>query len=352
MHSRKSSASKILHYSCALFIASLLCGCIGKQEQKSRVLWPPFNPKVEFIATYSSQKDLPKSSFAKTLDNILGATGPAFQRPFDVTIKDAGRLLITDSHRSQVHIIDFQQSTIDSLETPVTVFKPMGITFDKSNRLYIVDNYKHTILVFDENLKFQFAFGKDQLTNPVYISIDDCNNQIYVSDVATHTLEVFDLNGNPIRSMGTLGREPGQFFSPQGMAVDEYGRVFVADTLNARIQVFDCNGTYLYQFGERGTNKGQMELPKDIAIDSEGHLYIVDTRRGSFSIFQPDGKLLLTVGSNAPTFHPYGLALPNSITIDQSDRIYITDAAARRLSIWQYLGSNRDAPSLTSSPHH
>jgi len=340
------SKTKLLLLAGITNILLLFCGCMGKSESRSRVLWPPFDPKVEFIATYTSKNDLPKSKFSKALDNILGKPEFAFQRPFDVTIADDGRLLISDSHRGQIHIIDFQQSTISHLERAVQLFKPMGITTDKATRLYVVDNYKHKVLVFDRNFVFKFAFGENQLTSPTYIAIDDNNGQVYVTDVKTHTVEVFDLNGTLIRTIGALGRGPGQFFSPQGLTVDREGRLFVADTLNARIQVFDKDGNLLYQFGQRGTEKSQVEMPKDIAIDSEGHLYIIDARRGSFSIFRTDGKLLLTVGSNAPTFYPHGIALPNSIAIDQNDRIFITDAVARRLSVWQYLGS--EPASLTS----
>ena len=43
---------------------------------------------------------------------------------------------------------------------------------------------------------------------------------------------------------GEFGKEPGQFYKPAGIAVDEEGKVHVADFYNDRIQIFDQNGNF------------------------------------------------------------------------------------------------------------
>src|SRR5688572_5952508 len=46
--------------------------------------------------------------------------------------------------------------------------------------------------------------------------------------------------------------DPGQFWSPQGVAVDEQGNVYVADTRNHRIQKLSPQGDPLAMWGTPG----------------------------------------------------------------------------------------------------
>ncbi len=54
---------------------------------------------------------------------------------------------------------------------------------------------------------------------------------------------------------GQAGASPGQFSSPQGMAVDSNGDIYVGDLLNRRVQKFDAEGHFLLTFGG-GVNQG------------------------------------------------------------------------------------------------
>ena len=54
-----------------------------------------------------------------------------------------------------------------------------------------------------------------------------------------------------VTQWGSIGTGNGQFFMPNGIAVDASGNVFVADSGNNRIQEFDSDGNYQSQFGGR-----------------------------------------------------------------------------------------------------
>ena len=49
---------------------------------------------------------------------------------------------------------------------------------------------------------------------------------------------------------GSEGSGDGQFYSPNGIAVDSSGNVYVADTENQRIQKFTTDGEFITAMGK------------------------------------------------------------------------------------------------------
>jgi tripartite motif-containing protein 71 len=83
---------------------------------------------------------------------------------------------------------------------------------------------------------------------------------------------------------------PGSFNVPNGVAVDDWGRVYVADELNNRVQVFDTHGRLIEVIGTRflarwgrdgadgtpGSGDGEFIQPRGLAADHAGHLCVID----------------------------------------------------------------------------
>ncbi|MEQ1729621.1 MAG: 6-bladed beta-propeller, partial [Vicinamibacterales bacterium] len=53
-----------------------------------------------------------------------------------------------------------------------------------------------------------------------------------------NNFQIFDDQGQLLLFVGAGGRNPGEFFLPAGMSVDEQDRLYVADQGNSRVQVF------------------------------------------------------------------------------------------------------------------
>jgi hypothetical protein len=66
---------------------------------------------------------------------------------------------------------------------------------------------------------------------------------------------VFDPDGTLLLTVGTGGRQAGEFQLPAGLFIDSTDRIFVADQGNSRVQVFQ----YLSANYEKraGTRKGK-----------------------------------------------------------------------------------------------
>ena len=88
---------------------------------------------------------------------------------------------------------------------------------------------------------------------------------------------------------GKDGQEPGQFDSPQGVAVDAAGNFYVADTVNNRVQKFSIDGRFLTN---GSTGYGLLRNPSGIALDTAGNLFVVDNGNRRVQKFSPSGLFI------------------------------------------------------------
>ncbi|HSR33135.1 MAG TPA: LamG-like jellyroll fold domain-containing protein, partial [Anaerolineae bacterium] len=109
--------------------------------------------------------------------------------------------------------------------------------------------------------------------------------RILVTDSELHRIQAFDDGGNLLSAYGGPGTGPGQFDTPQGLAVDSGGRVIVADQGNDRLVVLSFDGTefsYLESFA--GFNG-----PSSVAVDPRGSLVVADTGNNRVAVLSPEG---------------------------------------------------------------
>jgi len=103
----------------------------------------------------------------------------------------------------------------------------------------------------------------------------------YATDGYGRILRADDLSGTNVIAYGSTGSGVGQFYGPEGIALDSAGRIYIADLYNDRIvRIDDMNGTNWASFGSYGTGTGQFVLPQSISIDPTGHIWVVDGGHG------------------------------------------------------------------------
>ncbi len=186
-------------------------------------------------------------------------------------------------------------------------------------------------------------------------------------EILTHTIiqeaakkqvkEVGDINSlryqgyhyKLIRTIGTRGKEEGNFISPLAVAVDAQKRVYVCDSLKCNVQVFDFEGKFLYSVGKFGKETGDPKdvsflMPVSVAVDQGGNLVALDAKTCNVQIIGKMGQLIAKFGEPAsPTtgkieigaggfFHPQGLVL------DDKDNIYVADTGNHRIRVFNPAG--------------
>src|SRR5215467_9538360 len=91
----------------------------------------------------------------------------------------------------------------------------------------------------EEELLAEFATYGEADGNTIWpfgVAVDK-NGEVYVTDEWKSTVSVFDAKGKFIRKWGTPGSGPGQLKGPAGIVCEPNGNVIVVDSGNNRLQV-------------------------------------------------------------------------------------------------------------------
>jgi DNA-binding beta-propeller fold protein YncE len=318
-----------------------------------RLVWPapPLTARIEFVRSIVSDVDLGRdTTFTQNLFAFLAGDKPAANRiiePMGLAISDDGqRLYVSDFARLEVFVFDFGHKTLTKIGEDQKLARPVGLALDAQEQLYVVEQEKRGVSVFDRQGRRVRFFTHPSVERPTGIALDRERGKIYLADTAhtksdKHTIKIFNMAGDLI---GTLGRErgeaPGQFLFPTYLALDDKGNLYVTDTLNSRVQVFDADGKYVKTVGQRGSAWGMFDKPKGVALDGFGNVYVVDGGWSNIQIFNPKGQVLLFFGGRGPI--PGMLKNPTAIAIDKNNRIYVADYLNHRVEVYQLVNTRSE----------
>ena len=342
----------------ALGLLSLMAGCAARKppEQPLRLVWPapPEKTRIEFVRSISSQKDVNEdTSFTQTLVNFLAGIKPppdVLTEPMGVAVSDDGNVVyVSDTGQSAIFVFDFGKRKFHKIEG---VIGPIGLALDREQNLYVVEQPKKGVTVFNpEGKQVRFLTDKS-IERPTGLALDRDRKRIYLADTAhtkskEQTVKILSLDGKLIGKIGQgKGGAPGQFLFPTYLGLDRDGDLYVTDSLNCRVQEFDPNGKYVRSFGERGDAWGQFTRPKGLALDSFGNLYVADSGWSNVQIFNRNGQVLLFFGGRGPL--PGMLKNPTAVAIDATNHIYVGDFLNHRVEEYRLVNTTA-ADSLADS---
>ena len=90
---------------------------------------------------------------------------------------------------------------------------------------------------------------RDNVFNqPTDVAWDSQGNSYFSDGYVNSRVGKVNAKGEWVASWGSLGKEPGQFDTPHGIAVSPKDEIYVADRGNRRIQVLDTSGKFLREF--------------------------------------------------------------------------------------------------------
>ncbi|MBL8057018.1 MAG: SMP-30/gluconolactonase/LRE family protein, partial [Anaerolineales bacterium] len=200
-----------------------------------------------------------------TTFGISGTAPGEFRYPNGLDLDTAGHLYVADTGNNRVQKLHFDAAT---------------------NTLAFVQAWG--------------AYGTDpgQFYYPSGIAVDAARGVLYVGDTRNHRIQKFTLDGVFVKTWGTLGTGAGQFDLTSGVAVDADGNVYVTDgqnlsrpgtsPLNQRVQKFTSEGVFVTQWGSSGGLAGEFYQPDGIAVDPAGEVYVVDSGNDRVQVFGLD----------------------------------------------------------------
>jgi DNA-binding beta-propeller fold protein YncE len=316
---------------------ALLWGCGGmKKFEKpdySGYQWPPkpYPPQVKLLDIINTDLDIR----VKTTSEVLFGERALFffKKPQGIAIDMKGNVLVSDTYRNRVYVLDMEKGKVGELTNPYGWKSVAAVATDNVNGLLGATSGS-VVNIFDQkSKKVVMTLGDiDKLIRPAGIAFDPDRKRIYIADSKKHEVHAYDYDGNHL----ALVADSTDVYYPIGVAVHPAnGKIYVVDSMNFRVQVFNPDYSYDFSFGDHGDAPGMFARPKSIAINQEGLVFITDAAFGNFQIFRPDGRIFGFVG--APGARHGKFNQPQGIAIGNDDKIYVVDQTNRRIQIFQYL---------------
>jgi sugar lactone lactonase YvrE len=211
-----------------------------------------------------------------------------------------------------------------------------GVATDAEGNVYAADSGNARIQKFDSSGSLITKWGSrgtadGQLGWPKDVAVDSAGN-VYVAETGNSRIQRFDASGTFISGWELPGPGPGESFRPNGIAADAGGDVWVSETsygmeprpIDARIEKFDSSGNLLARFGRLGKGPGEFSTPSGLATDSAGNLYVADTGNHRIQKFDPGGNFIATWGSRGSAGEQ--LYFPVDVAVDRDGSLYVADS--------------------------
>lgn len=174
-------------------------------------------------------------------ENINGLEGDF--KPVAITVNKKGMIIVSDLALQRIVILDSKGKVLNSFGQPGNKDGELayanGLVYDDNvDLLYVSDTNNARIKVFSHDGKFIKVIKPVKgLATPRGIALNPDGDRLVVMDTLGQTGYLLDLKGNIQGMMGAGHSTEGLLF-PNGVAVDESGKIFIADRENNRIAVF------------------------------------------------------------------------------------------------------------------
>lgn len=335
-----------------ILVALTLAGCGGKPIKPGDFKIPVFPPPPEpprfywerSLTTSFDVKELTGADKLKAFATGTIGVAHGFAKPYGVAAWH-GRVYVTDTVQRVVLMFDAPGKDFKLIgqDGKGQLIKPIGISIDRNNGdVYVADNTGKRVVVYDTNGEYLRAIGgSDTLRRPTGVAVSPDGKKVYVVDTggvdsSAHHMYVYDsITGELLQTIGSRGKELGQFNLPLQVATAADGTIYVVDGGNFRVQVFYPDGTFKAAFGNIGRLSGQFSRPKGIGVGPDGNVYVVDAAFGNFQIFDPNGKLMLFVGDRGTTGGPAEYMLPAGLAVDEDGRVYMVDQYFKKVDVYR-----------------
>ena len=146
----------------------------------------------------------------------------------------------------------------------------------------------------------------------------------------------------PRRDWRTDGTGTGEFDRPEGIAVDGNGTVWVADTYNNRIQAMGSDGRWRVAGGKAGggdgaigSGAGEFWYPNGIAVDGNVVVWVADSLNHRIQSMGSDGQWRVYGGRNTGALYITDAAgdfsSPSGIAVDGNGTVWVADTGNHRI---------------------
>ncbi len=245
---------------------------------------------------------------------IYQMAGRGFSHPVDMALDQDGAIYVVNRGNPTQASVAVRVSVITVNEEDLGQFCgfgsgdgqmmwPTAIAIDREGRIYIADEHRQDVQVFDKSREFLFKWGtfgggEGEINRPSGLAFDPEDNLLVV-DHLNHRVQKFTREGQPLARWGSSGSGPGELNLPWGITIGGQDDVYVADWGNDRVQKFSPDGRHLATFGTSGRGGGQLWRPSGVAVDARGNVCVADRGNDRIQIYSGDGAHIGTLEGDA-----------------------------------------------------
>ena len=239
---------------------------------------------------------------------FLRSYHPGVAGPSRLAGDGIGNILVADPARNQV-IVRAPDGRV--LERRTFSTPPVALAVDSRSPgapvIYVGDGADGSVVAYSADWQPMFALGQGagefQSVNDIAVSA--LTGDVFVADGAADVIKVYAAGGAPLGSFGGHGSEAGLFDFPVALAIDDMrGEILVADQMNFRVQIFDLQGNIICRIGDNGgARSGSIFIgtrlfttPQGLAVDEAGRIYVADAAEGRIRVIDRDGAKLAQIG--------------------------------------------------------
>lgn len=258
------------------------------------------------------------------------------QSPVRLAIGHGDLIYVTDFQKECVAVMKIIQDEIKTIKTIPINGNPLGVAVDNRGWVYVGNASTNKVEVYVPNRKFKhwkYKYSLEgEIKRPNDIAIA-ANGLIYVVASDEDLVKIYYPDGTFRSSFGGSGYDYGRFNFPTGVALDDNNaEVIVSDFLNKRVLVFDYEGDYQRTIGG-GWFSSVVERPQGIAVDEQGRIYVVDPKQACILVFNRAGNLITTFGEYGQNKGQF--RIPLDIVIDGDSNILVTSNQNSRVEIFK-----------------
>ncbi len=110
--------------------------------------------------------------------------------------------------------------------------------------------FLYSFIGLEEAFKMEriIQLSKDIVVGSISDLVVTVDGKFIISDPMSNAVFVFGRDGKFLSRIGGVGSGPGEFISPNKIALDEKGNLYVEDRGNRRINVYDSEGRFKFSF--------------------------------------------------------------------------------------------------------
>jgi len=153
-------------------------------------------------------------------------------------------------------------------------------------------------------------------------------------------IQKFTDKGEFLRQWGETGSGDMRFRIPNGLAVDEQGRVYVADFMNKVVKVYTAKGEFVPTVSQSGQwQTSDLDYPTNVDLGPDGPVLVADAYNYRIQRYTPSGDPRAAWGWHLfwlwplPNGGSEGFDIPTDVAAGPKGLIHVADSANNRIAM-------------------